>query len=96
MNSYELTLILRVSDGLEPLKEKVKEILQKHGVTVKSEDVWGSKKLAYEIDGEKDGFYTLQNIETLPDSVTKIISEFRLNSDILRYMFVRVSGEKSA
>jgi small subunit ribosomal protein S6 len=96
MNNYELTLILRVSEGLEPLKEKVKEILQKHGVNVKSEDAWGTKKLAYEIDGEKDGCYILLNIETLPDSVTKITSEFRLNSDILRYMFVRVSGEKSA
>ena len=87
MNTYELTLIFRNRD-VESLKARVAEIFQKHGVSVKSEEEWGTKRMAYEIDGEREGFYYLPEIESPPESIQKVINDFRLNSDILRFLFV--------
>ncbi len=88
MNNYELTVILRTANS-ESLKEKVKEILTKFEVTISEEAPWGTKRLAYEIDDEKEGYYFFALIEALPENVDKIIAEFRLIPDILRYMFVK-------
>jgi len=89
MNTYELTVILRKND-VEPLIERVKEILKKHGTTVVSDNSLGIKRLAYQLDRENEGYYLFMNVETPSESVKKITSEFRLNSNILRYLFVRI------
>jgi small subunit ribosomal protein S6 len=94
--SYELTLILRVSDNVESLKELIKKIFQKYGVTVISEDKWDVKKLAYPIDDETDGYYCFMSVESPTDSIDKIIADFRLNNDILRYFFIKDSSKKIA
>jgi small subunit ribosomal protein S6 len=95
MKNYELTVILRNKD-VDSLRQKVLDILSKQKVTISNEDSWGNKKLAYEIQGEKEGFYILFNLEASPDSISKIISEFKLNPDILRYLFVLPKSKKTA
>ena len=89
MNTYELTVILR-NNEVEPLIERVKEILKKHGTVILSENSPGIKRLSYQIERENEAYYFFLNAEISPDSVKKIISEFRLNSDILRYLFVKI------
>jgi small subunit ribosomal protein S6 len=96
MNNYELTLILRVGESLESLKNTVTELMAKHSVAVQEKNEWGSRKLAYPIDGETDGFYTLYTLQAPAQSVQKITSEFRLLHDILRFMFVRLSEKGAA
>jgi small subunit ribosomal protein S6 len=95
MITYELTVILRNKET-ESLIERVKDILKKHGTTVLSDNSLGVKKLAYQIDKENEGYYLFMNVEIPPDSVTKIISEFRLNSNILRYLFVKIKKAATA
>ena len=95
MITYELTVILRNKET-ESLIERTKEILAKHGTTVLSDNSLGVKKLAYQIDKENEGYYLLMNVEIPPDSVKKIISEFRLNSNILRYLFVKIKKAATA
>ncbi len=95
MNNYELTVILRNSNP-ESSKEKIRETLLKHNINITGEDEWGTKKLAYEIDKEKEGFYILLNIEASPDSIKKINSDFNLNTEILRFLFVKLKTQKSA
>lgn len=95
MNNYEVTVILRTSDT-ESLKDTVKKILQKHNVEITLEDPWGVKKLAYQIDNESEGYYYFMNVESPADSIQKIINDFKLNRDILRYLFVKIQVKKSA
>lgn len=96
MIKYELPVILRVSDDIEPLKTVVKEILEKYNVKIELEEPGVTKKLAYPIDGDEEGHYLFLTIESPPDSVTKIVNEFRLNTDILRYLFIKLKSKKSA
>lgn len=89
MNSYELTVILR-NNELDAQKDKVKDILQKAGAQILTEDHWGHKRLAYGIEGENEGFYMHMKIDAPTDSVEKINQEFRLIADVLRFMFVKL------
>ena len=95
MNRYELTVILQNQEK-DQLVEKTREILQKHNVSIISEDSWGIKKLAYQIEGEKEGYYFFATVESSPDAVEKVISEFRLNTGILRNLFVKLPDAKTA
>ncbi|MBN2079989.1 MAG: 30S ribosomal protein S6 [Spirochaetes bacterium] len=89
MNTYELTVILRSRD-VEPLLEKVRDILSKHGVVQLADNSLGVRKLAYLVDGEKEGYYFFINADIPPESVKNIIADFRLNHDILRWLFVKI------
>lgn len=94
--SYELTLILRITDNIESLKELIKKIFQKYNVTVINEQSWDAKKMAYPIDDESEAYYYLLNIESPTSSIDKLIADFRLNNDILRYFFIRDISKKTA
>ncbi|MBN2039052.1 MAG: 30S ribosomal protein S6 [Spirochaetes bacterium] len=94
--TYELTLILRITDNVESLKDVVKNILQKHGASVISEDSWDVKKLAYNIDDENEGYYLFLSIESPTEAIDRIISDFRLNNDVLRYFFIKNPNIKTA
>jgi len=95
MVTYELTVILRNKE-IESLIDRTKEILTKHGTVVLSDNSPGVKRLAYQIDGENEGHYLFMNIELPGESVKKIISDFRLNSNILRFMFIKTKKAASA
>lgn len=96
MNTYELTVILRAKENVESLKARTIEILTKHGAAVKSDDSWGVRKLSYMIDREKEGYYQFLIIESPAEAVTKVIADFRLISDILRFLFVKIDSVKTA
>lgn len=95
MNHYELTVIVRNRET-ESHKEKVKEVLQKHGAVITKEDHWGIKKLAYEISKEREGYYMFMLVDADSGAVDKIQKELGLNADILRYLFVRPADIKTA
>ena len=94
--TYELTVILRISDSVESVKEKVTQILHKHGVSVITEESWDIKKLAYQIENETEGYYLFMTIESPKDAISKITTDFRLIDDILRYLFVKFDKKEDA
>jgi small subunit ribosomal protein S6 len=94
MKNYELTVIVRTDKQEEAIKE-YKEILAKHGANIVSENNWGQKRLAYMIDGVREGYYLFANLEADPQVVKKISADFGLNNKFLRYMFV-ITDAKSA
>ena len=60
MNKYELTVVVnaKIEDDVRVATvEKVKEYVARYGGTVTNVDEWGKKRLAYEIQKMKEGFY---------------------------------------
>ena len=96
MRTYELTVILRTGAKTEETKAAVSSILAKNGITVKEDQSWGVKRLAYAIDEEKDGYYMHLIIEADPNAVTGLATEFRVNREILRHMAVVRQDKKTA
>ncbi|MGL4369330.1 MAG: 30S ribosomal protein S6 [Spirochaetota bacterium] len=96
MRTYELTVILRTGAKTEETKTTVNNILAKHGVTVKEDQSWGLKRLAYAIDEEKDGYYMHLVIEADPKAITALETDFHVNREILRHMAVVRQDKKTA
>ena len=95
MNRYELTVILRNQEK-EALINKTKEILEKHNTVIEKDDSWGTRRLAYEIDGEREGYYFFAIVQSMPETVKKITTEFGLNTGFLRSLFVKLPNQKTA
>jgi len=96
VRSYELTVILRTGAKTEETKNTVKEILTKHGISIKEDLSWGVKRLAYSIEEEKDGYYMHLVVEAEPKSIGTISGDFHVNKEILRHMAVVRQDPKSA
>ena len=94
MNRYELTVILRNQEK-DALITKTKDILEKHNAVIEKDDSWGTKRLAYQIDGEKEGYYFFAIVQSMPETVKKITTEFGLNTGFLRSLFVKLPNPKT-
>ena len=91
MKKYEMMYVLvnNVSDEeKETLIEKVNALIAKHGGVIESTDKIGTKKLAYEIDKKREGFYVLTNFDAEASAPAKISSVLRITDGILRFIIV--------
>ena len=92
MNKYELALVLsaRLEDEerLAAL-EKVKDQITRFGGDIKDIDEWGKKRLAYEIQKEKEGFYYFIHFDAEPTAPAEIESRIRIMEPVLRYLCMR-------
>lgn len=91
MRSYELTTVFPVEEEQFTLGiERVRSVLAEFNVTVESEADPIDRDLAYQIKKKQKGRYILFNIKANPDAVVGINRQFRLNQNLLTYLFVRV------
>jgi len=92
MNNYEGIFIIKPDIKEEDVKNVFKtigDLVTKSGGTVKKEDVWGKRLLAYPIKKFKEANYYKLNFEAPADAVLKIESACKLNADIVRMMITR-------
>jgi small subunit ribosomal protein S6 len=87
VKNYELTVIIK-SGKVEEGKKALHDILAKFEATIVSEEDWGLRRLAYEIQELKEAFYWFGNLQLKADAIAKINAQMRLNSSFLRHMFV--------
>lgn len=66
---------------------KIEDYLSKNTEFIKTE-VWGKRKLAYEIDRKKSGFYCFFIYKAEGETIDKLSKYYRLNSKIIRTMTV--------
>lgn len=93
MNKYETLFIQSPSLDEEATKaniEKFKGIIENGGGTIENVDVWGRRKLAYEIAKVNEGHYTLINFSSdaqLPKEIDRV---FRITDGIIRHIIVNL------
>lgn len=91
MNKYEALFIL--SPTLEEEKrnvaiERFKAIVETNGEVV-NVDEWGSRKLAYEIEKQKEGYYVLMEFNADPNLPKELERNFRISDFVMRFMVTR-------
>ena len=69
--------------------EKITSSIQHHAGEVHKIFEQGRKKLAYEVDGRREGFYVLIYFSAISTSMPEIWREYQLNEDLLRFMTLR-------
>jgi len=90
---YEGMYILNASlseDALKKTLERITKTIEKNGGEVQKIHEMGRKKLAYTINGHKQGQYFLLYFSTFPRLITEIWKECYLNEDLIRFMTLRV------
>jgi small subunit ribosomal protein S6 len=92
MRHYELMVIL--DPDLEertvaPSLDQFLGVIRQGGGTVESVDVWGRRRLAYEIDHKVEGIYAILDVTAEPASVKELDRQLNLNEAVLRTKVLR-------
>ncbi|MCR5004701.1 MAG: 30S ribosomal protein S6 [Clostridiales bacterium] len=96
MNKYELALVVSAKlddEAREAVVEKAKGYITRFGGEIGEIDAWGKKRLAYEIQYEKEGFYYFIPFEAEPTAPAEIERHCRIMENVLRYLIVRTDAE---
>ena len=87
MRAYEVMVILEPSleeRTIEPSLDKYLNVIRKDGGNVESVDVWGRRRLAYEIAKNAEGIYAVISLAAEPATVKEFDRQLNLNESVLR------------
>lgn len=88
---YEGMYILHATLSEEARQKALEKILNgitNYGGEVHKIHEQGKKKLAYEVDGKKEGYYYLLYFNLDAAAVAELWSEYHLNEDLIRFMIL--------
>ena len=92
MNKYELAVVVSAKiedDERAQVIEKVKALVERFGGKISDVDESGKKRLAYEIQKMKEGFYYFVHFESDASVPGEIEQRIRIMDNVLRYLCVR-------
>ena len=92
MENYEGIFIIKPEVKDEDVKNVFKVIsdsVTKHGGTIKKEEPWGRRQLAYPVKKAKEGHYYKLDFSVATETIAKLEEAYRLNDNILRTMITR-------
>ncbi len=92
MKDYEVMVVVRADydeDGIQQVLQNIEDNIRRHDGLVRDADEWGVRRLAYEVKGEREGYYTVFKVEADPEKVNAIERYLRLSEDVLRYLITK-------
>lgn len=96
MNKYESVIIIKPTLTEEDAKNtinKYKENFEKlSNKPVKVEDL-GKKKLAYEIQGNKEGHYAVYTFYGKPEDISETERNYRIDDNVMKFITVKMDME---
>jgi len=98
MNIYENIVILNASlpdEEIEAASGKIKDLIINSGGEILKADVWGRKKLAYEIKKQKKGFYLLLLFRAPSTTVRKLEDSYKVFDPVMKYMVLKLEKKQA-
>ncbi|MGH3444818.1 MAG: 30S ribosomal protein S6 [Nocardioidaceae bacterium] len=92
MRAYEVMVILQPDleeRTVAPSLDTYLNVVRKDGGTVENVDVWGRRRLAYEIDKFAEGIYAVIELNAEPGTVKELDRQLSLNELVLRTKVLR-------
>lgn len=92
MRPYEIMFILSPQlspEEIEAAKEKVAGIISQNKGEFMGFDVWGRRRLAYEIDDFREGYYVVANFQGTSETVNELDRLLKISDGFLRHLIVR-------
>lgn len=96
MRKYEVTYIAHPdldADAFKQLNDLVQKWIKDGGGTVDKVDVWGKKKMAYQIKKQTEGQYVLVHTHMEPSLGAQLEHNFGLQEAVLRFLIIAVEEE---
>ena len=92
MRRYEMMVILDPSleeRTVQPSLDQFLKVVTTAGGTVDKVDVWGRRRLAYDIEKKSEGIYTVIELVAEPDTVKELDRQLNLNEAVMRTKILR-------
>jgi len=92
LRHYEVMVILDPSleeRTIAPSLDTYLNVVKKDGGTVDKVDIWGRRRLAFEIDKHAEGIYAVIDLQAAPASVLELDRQLNLNESVLRTKVLR-------
>lgn len=91
MRTYEALYIIQHEtneNDVQTIAQEVETLITEAGGAIVRSEVWGKRRLAFEVKGQNEGIYVLVRFEADPGFNLKLESHFRLNESIVRFLVV--------
>lgn len=91
MNNYELIYIIQPDldeNATKEVTEKVDKWIADGNGTIVNTDLWGKRRLAYQINKRRDGYYVFTQAQLPAASVAELERNLRLTEQIMRYSII--------
>jgi small subunit ribosomal protein S6 len=92
MRHYEVMVILDPTleeRTIQPSLDAFLSVVKKDGGTVEKVDVWGRRRMAYEINKHAEGIYAVVDLKANPAAVHELDRQLNLNESVLRTKVLR-------
>lgn len=92
MNKYESVIIINPNldeEGIKKLVATFTDLINKDGKVEKADEL-GKRKLAYEIDKNKEAYYVVFYFEANPSLIAELERNYRITDDIIKFMTINV------
>ena len=92
MTKYELAVVVSAKiddDERAKVVDKVKALIERFGGQITNIDEWGKKRLAYEIQKMREGFYYFIQFDAETSAPAEIESRIRIMDGVIRYLCVK-------
>jgi small subunit ribosomal protein S6 len=92
MRHYEIMVILDPSleeRTIAPSLDTFLSVVKKAGGTIDKVDIWGRRRLSFEIDKHAEGIYAVIDLNSEPAAVLELDRQLNLNESVLRTKVLR-------
>jgi small subunit ribosomal protein S6 len=89
---YEILLMLDpdlAQERQEEIVKRTRDLVESGGGAWGGQDVWGRRKLAYEIDKKGDGVYHLLSFSAAPETLDEISRVLKIDDSVMRHLATR-------
>ncbi len=96
LREYETIYILKpdiADDAMSTVQDRLSDVMDKQGAKVLRFNVWGKKKLAFEVDKNPKGVYVQLSFLAQPDAIREIERNLRLIEPVMRYQTIKVAEQ---
>lgn len=91
-NLYEGMYVISATlsdDARNKALDRIQAGITRHGGEIKKIHEQGRRRLCYEIDGHREGYYYLLYFNVIPAAISELWQEYHLNEDLIRFMTLR-------
>ncbi|NPV29464.1 MAG: 30S ribosomal protein S6 [Firmicutes bacterium] len=92
MRAYEALFVLRPDleeEATNAAVEKFTSLIQQNKGAVEQVSRWGKKRMAYEIQDFREGFYVLILFQGEPETAKELDRVMRISDEVLRHLIIR-------
>ena len=93
MSKYEVLYIVKptlTDEEVAAVAEKTKALVENMQGEVTKVEVWGKKKLCYEVKKFAEGYYVLMNMSATSEIVNELNRQFRISDTVIRHLLTKI------